>query len=180
MVNGSYANFILMWYVLDDPNWTTNILNDIFELHEEIEEVNHGTRPFEDKNLENVIENTFMSNSSDLHQMPGHCRSELWSCLSSLLERGIRHVKNPEDVFRWSSILRDFKSDNFRFNSSVQKVLYKAVFHGGVKSMWTSVMEIKEMRNIGACIKDHDICVEHSILSSYLNWQDQIKCVFHT
>ena len=163
-----------MYDVLDDPNWTTNILNEIFELHEEIEEVNQDTRPFEDTNFMDGIENTIVNNTSDI-QMPGHCRSELWACLSSLLETGIRHVKKPEDLFRWSIIVRYLNSDNYLFNSAAQKVLYKAVFHGGVKSMWTSVMEIKEMRNIGACIKDHDNCVEHSILSSYLNWQDRIK-----
>ena len=32
--------------------------------------------------------------------IPGHCRSEVWSCLSSVLERGIRYVKRQEDVIR--------------------------------------------------------------------------------
>ena len=59
----------------------------------------------------------------------------------------------------------------FFYNSAAQRLIYKAVFHGGVKSMWSSVMEIKEMRNIGACITDHDNCVEHSVLTSYLNRQ---------
>ena len=88
-----------MYDVLDDPNWTTNILNEIFELHEEIEEVNPDTRPFEDTNLMDGIENTIVNDTSDI-QMSGHCRSELWTCLSSLLETGIRHVKMPEDLFR--------------------------------------------------------------------------------
>ena len=64
-------------------------------------------------------------------------------------------------------------------------VLYKAVFHGGVKSMWSSVMEVgrplsnllvkvlhfkvPSMRRMGECINDHDKCVEHSILLSEVN-----------
>ena len=83
----------MIYDVLDDPNWTTNILNEIFELHEEIEEVNQDTNPMDG------IEKTIVNNTSDL-QMPGHCRSELWACLSSLLETGIRHVQKPEDLFR--------------------------------------------------------------------------------
>ena len=67
-------------------------------------------------------------------------------------------------------------------------ILYKAVFHGGLKSMWSSVVEVKsnkfltyiqyhqvtfilqidEMRRMGRCIQEHDKCVEHAILSSYL------------
>ena len=87
---------------LDDPNWTTNILNELFELNEEvenIEEVDNDIKQFEDTNLIDGIENMTVSNISGTG-MPGHCRSELWSCLSSLMETGIRHVKNPGDIFR--------------------------------------------------------------------------------
>ena len=88
---------------LDDPNWTTNILNELFELNEEMENKEEEEaveiNPFEDTNLMRGIENMSVSNISGTG-MPGHCRSELWSCLSSLMETGIRHVKNPGDIFR--------------------------------------------------------------------------------
>ena len=32
--------------------------------------------------------------------------------------------------------------------SGLQSVLYKAVFHGGVKSMWSSVMEVRTHQHI--------------------------------
>ena len=96
----------MLWYVhiLDDPNWTTNILYELFELNEEMEneeeEEHEEIRHFEDTNLIGGIKNITVSNISDTG-MPGHCRSELWSCLSSLMETGIRQVKNPGDMFRW-------------------------------------------------------------------------------
>ena len=75
----------------------------MFELNEEMEneeeEEHEEIRHFEDTNLIGGIENITVSNISDTG-MPGHCRSKLWSCLSSLMEMGIRHVKNPEDIFR--------------------------------------------------------------------------------
>ena len=88
--------------VLDDPNWTTKILNELFELYEEVEnteEVDDDIKHFEDTNLLSGIKNMTVSNIIDTG-MPGHCRSELWSCLSSLMETGIRQVKNPGDMFR--------------------------------------------------------------------------------
>merc|ERR1711971_865791 len=83
---------------------------------------------------------------------PSSCsRSEVWHCMSGIMEGGVKYVKSPGDIYR-----------------AVQPVLYKAVFHGGLKSMWSSVMEIGEMRSMGRCIQEHDECVEHNILSHYL------------
>merc|ERR1719384_405854 len=79
-------------------------------------------------------------------------KPEVWQCMSGVLERGIRWVDRPEDIY-----------------SSLQPVLYKAVFHGGVKTMWSSVMEIPQIRRMGGCITDHDSCVEHSILLNELS-----------
>ena len=57
--------------------------------------------------------------------MSGVCRSEVWSCMSGVIEGGIKYVEQPGDIY-----------------TALQPVLYKAVFHGGVKSMWSSVMEV--------------------------------------
>ena len=45
--------------------------------------------------------------------------------MSSVLEPGIKYIEKPGDVY-----------------SSLMPYLYKAVFHGGVRSMWSSVMEV--------------------------------------
>ena len=37
---------------------------------------------------------------------------------------------------------QSLKDEKCFFSSAVQPVLYKAVFHGGLKSMWSSVMEV--------------------------------------
>ena len=50
---------------------------------------------------------------------------QVWSCMSSVLEPGIKYIEKPGDVY-----------------SSLMPYLYKAVFHGGVRSMWSSVMEV--------------------------------------
>ena len=161
--------------VLDNPNWASNILNELVELNQELEtEKSNETEKI-------ALEDPHFGSA----MIPGHCRSEVWSCLSSVLERGIRYVKRQEDVIRWRTytyfharMLDIFLSlyhmylyyvcRHLLWHRAVQTVLYKTVFHGGVKSMWTSIMEIEEMRRIGACIKYHDSCVEHAILSSYM------------
>ena len=50
---------------------------------------------------------------------------QVWSCMSSVLEPGIKYIERPGDVY-----------------SSLMPYLYKAVFHGGVRSMWSSLMEV--------------------------------------
>ena len=57
----------------------------------------------------------------------------------------------------------------YDYSRSTQKVLYKAVFHGGMKSMWGSVMEEPKAREVVQCIDRHDTCVEHQILASHVN-----------
>ena len=63
---------------------------------EESEENNETEKKF----LEGPYSSKAMNNVGDTG-MPGHCRSELWSCLSSVLERGIRYVKKTGDVIRY-------------------------------------------------------------------------------
>ena len=114
-------------------------------------------------------------------------RSEVWHCMSEVMEGGIKYVKSPGDIYRCEEkpICKVSNMSIIFVSSAVQPVLYKAVFHGGLKSMWSSVMEVRlliifkpscecfnvkvgEMRRMGRCIQDHDQCVEHSILSQYL------------
>merc|ERR1719331_3304002 len=78
----------------------------------------------------------------------GSCRSEAWHCFSSNMEEGVRNLHRPNDLV-----------------GSVQQVLYKAVFHGGLKSMWSSVMELPSARSLGSCLSGHDRCMEHTVLA---------------
>ena len=56
------------------------------------------------------------------------CRLEMWQCVSEVLESGIKYLSKPEDV-----------------STNLSHLLYKAVFHGGLKSMWSSVMQVKQL-----------------------------------
>ena len=49
-----------------------------------------------------------------------------------------------------------------------QPVLYRAVFHGGMRSMWSSLMEEPAGRQLAECVTQHDQCVEHSVLAAAL------------
>ena len=46
--------------------------------------------------------------------------------MSGVMEGGIKYVEKPGDIY-----------------TTLQPVLYRAVFHGGMKSMWSSVMEVR-------------------------------------
>ena len=67
------------------------------------------------------------TNSSRPGLMPEECRTEVWQCMSGVLEAGVGYVDRPSHLY-----------------SSLQPLLYRAVFHGGVKSMWSSVMEVRD------------------------------------
>ena len=70
----------------------------------------------------------------------------------------------------WVSVLNSFGLFMmFLSFSATQKVLYKAVFHGGMKSMWSRVMEEPPARKVGKCITSHDLCVEHQMLAAHIN-----------
>ena len=65
-----------------------------------------------------------MNNVSDTG-MPGHCRSELWSCLSSVLERGIRYVKKTGDVIRYLLLHAKYI---LKSTESIKQYLYFYIF----------------------------------------------------
>ena len=147
------SGFLGIGTFTDDPNWLTNIVSEIFEINEEVNK-EESEEQIEERSfnsdygpslLTSVTRNTTVSG------MAGVCRSEVWSCMSGVMEGGIKYIERPEDIY-----------------TALQPVLYKAVFHGGMKSMWSSVMEVSAMRKMGQCITDHDACVEHDVLSNYL------------
>lgn len=139
----------------NDPNWLLNLLDEISDLNEDVLNENSVDYDTEEADVDTDFDHGLVSrisvNESDSSQMQGQCRSEVWHCMSGVMEGGIKYIKQPADIF-----------------SSLTPVLYKAVFHGGVKSMWSSVMEYPEIRRMGECIQNHDNCVEHNILAAYL------------
>ena len=107
--------------LLDDPQWIYNVLEDILKINEELNDPDDDLSEISKRSVDSQEHNL---NTTSL--MPPQCRAEVWQCMSGVLERGIRWVDRPET-----------------FYSSLQPVLYKAVFHGGVKTMWSSVMEVR-------------------------------------
>ena len=97
------------------------IVTEILETYEEI------TKEYEEPEdiMKRSVDDLVMRNSSS-----NQCRSEVWHCMSDVMEGGLRYVEKPNDIY-----------------SSLTPVLYKAVFHGGMKSMWSSVMEVQSILN---------------------------------
>ena len=112
------SGFFGVGTLTDDPNWLTNIVNEIFEINEKVNK-EESEESIDTSLLSSVTRNSTVSG------MPGVCRSEVWSCMSGVMEGGVKYVEKPEDIY-----------------TALQPVLYKAVFHGGVKSMWSRVMEV--------------------------------------
>merc|ERR1719347_1141112 len=76
------------------------------------------------------------------------CRREVWQCLSTVLEDGVKYIDSPGGVMGF-----------------VKKILYKIAFHGGVTNIWSSLMTIPEARSVTRCIKTHDRCVAEEIVA---------------
>ena len=95
-------------------------MTEILETYQEVAEENGET---EDIMKTSLDDSALQSNSTQ-------CRSEVWQCMSGVLEGGLKYIAKPSDIY-----------------SSLTPVLYKAVFHGGMKSMWSSVMEVQIKQN---------------------------------
>ena len=113
----------------EDPQWMSNIISEILKISEEVN--NEQDEPWSDiekRSVDTDFDTSLVSSvtsNTTMSGMPGVCRSEVWSCMSGVMEGGIKYVERPGDIY-----------------TALQPVLYKAVFHGGVKSMWASVMEV--------------------------------------
>ena len=68
-----------------DPNWMTNLLEELLEETQENEANN---------------EMTATANHNQTSSMPEDCRLEVWQCMSGVLESGIRYVETPRDMYR--------------------------------------------------------------------------------
>ena len=124
-----FKGFLGLGKYTEDPQWISNVLSEILEISEEV--INEQIEPFnviEKRDVDTDYDTSLLSSvtrNSTVSGMPGVCRSEVWSCMSGVMEGGVKYVEKPEDIY-----------------TALQPVLYKAVFHGGVKSMWSRVMEV--------------------------------------
>ena len=107
---------------MEDPEWLSNVLQEIVNVNEELNALEEDAGEISEISKRSVEspQNTSLSSG-----MPVECRREVWQCMSGVMEAGLRLVERPEDIY-----------------TGLQPLLYKAVFHGGVKTMWSSVMEV--------------------------------------
>ena len=113
-----------------DQQWMSNVLSEILEINErvnneQIEQFSDIEKRSVDSDFDTSLLSSLTRNTTE-SGMKGVCRSEVWSCMSGVMEGGIKYVEKPGDIY-----------------TTLQPVLYRAVFHGGMKSMWSSVMEVR-------------------------------------
>ena len=79
------------------------------------------------------------------------CKVELWRCLSGSVETLVRLMKTKSS-----------------FLSHLQNMMARVAFHGSQQSVWDSLMSDSSVRSAVRCVKSHDECLIHSILSQQL------------
>ena len=89
------SGFFGVGTLTDDPNWLTNIVNEIFEINEEVYKEESEKESIDTSRLVSSV-----TRNSTVSGMPGLCRSEVWSCMSGVMEGGIKYVEKPEDIYR--------------------------------------------------------------------------------
>ena len=165
-----------------DPGqgWLGSLLGEVSALYQE-EQQDRGSTNVKKEDVEKTnmekedMERTNASNEDNITKymekdnrnrsnMTGHegvwweCRAEVWQCLSSLMEEGVRKVHGVSDITGWVTI------PPTTLPRSLHHLLYKAVFHGGLKSMWSSVMEVPGAQGAASCLSSHDTCVTYGTL----------------
>ena len=104
------------------------VVSDLMETYNEVRTESEDSSD-DDYDEFILTRNTTTSSSDD--DDDNVCRAEVWKCMSGVLETGIKYMDTPGDVYQ-----------------HLTPVLYKAVFHGGLKSMWSSIMEVCIVENI--------------------------------
>ena len=88
----------------EDPQWISNILNEVLEINEELNK--EQIEPFSDFEKRSVDTDygtsllTSVTRNTTVSGMAGVCRSEVWSCMSGVMEEGIKYIERPEDIYR--------------------------------------------------------------------------------
>ena len=107
--------------MFNEPNSWMQVVSDLMETYNEVRTESEDSSD-DDYDEFILTRNTTTRSSVD----DNVCRAEVWKCMSGVLETGIKYMDTPGDVYQ-----------------HLTPVLYKAVFHGGLKSMWSSIMEVR-------------------------------------
>ena len=111
--------------MFNEPNSWMQVVSDLMETYNEVRTESEDSS--DDDYDEFILTRNTTTSSSDDDNV---CRAEVWKCMSGVLETGIKYMDTPGDVYQ-----------------QLTPVLYKAVFHGGLKSMWSSIMEVRIIEN---------------------------------
>ena len=114
-------------WMFNEPNSWMQVVSDLMETYNEVRTESEDSS--DDDYDEFILTRNSTTSSSD--DDDNVCRAEVWKCMSVVLETGIKYMDTPGDVYQ-----------------HLTPVLYKAVFHGGLKSMWSSIMEVCVIENI--------------------------------
>ena len=100
------SGFFGLENLTEDPHWMSNIISEILELNEEVnneesEEIGEiEKRSFETKYEFSLNTTSSAASNSTGAGMSGVCRSEVWSCMSGVMEGGIKYVEKPGDIYK--------------------------------------------------------------------------------
>ena len=148
----------------EDPGqgWLGALVGEVLALYrEELEDRQRTNMVEEDMHKDNMtqrgnMEDMQKSNMTEQMDMWGECRAEVWGCLSTHMEEVVRGIHGVSDLL-----------------GSLHHLLHKATFHGSLKSMWSSVVEVPQARRLVRCLNRHDACVTHATLSRWA-WQESV------
>ena len=96
------SGFFGIGTMTDDPNWLTNTVSDIFEIIEEVNK-DESEESIEKRSVDTDYDTSLLSSvtrNTTGSGMPGVCRSEVWNCMSGVMEGGIKYVEKPGDIYR--------------------------------------------------------------------------------
>ena len=143
------------------------LVGEVLALYkEELEDTQKTNMVEEDMHKDNITQKLEMdrgkmedmqkSNRTEQIDLWGECRAEVWGCLSTHMEEVVRGIHGVSDLL-----------------GSLHLLLLKATFHGSLKSMWSSVVEVPQARRLFRCLNRHDACVTHATLSRWA-WQESV------
>ena len=88
--------YLLSGQFTDDPNWITNILDELSQLNEEV------SNEEEEEESSGLAKRSAWGGEVEAAEATNHtCRAEVWHCMSGVMETGIKYVERPDDIYRW-------------------------------------------------------------------------------
>ena len=107
------------------------LLSEAVKTYEEVNSEIEASDDISKRSIETEDYGDSLVSGNSTVQDSNVCRSEVWQCMSGVMETGIKYIDRPEQLY-----------------TSLTPVLYKAVFHGGLKNMWTSAMQVSKLNKV--------------------------------